>query len=162
MEITQARVRELFDYRDDGALIWKVSLGNRAKAGTRAGSVRQHGYFNIKIDGNKFLAHRLVFLWHHGYVPAFIDHVNGVPGDDRIENLRPATRSQNMGNRKLNANSRSGLKGVQWRERDSKWRARITLNGRQKELGLFDTAEKAHAAYLEAARLLHGEFARGA
>jgi hypothetical protein len=87
-----------------------------------------------------------------------VDHINLNGLDNRRTNLRPATRAQNMHNRRLNANNTSGYKGVS-RDR-SKWRAHIKLNSRQRSLGTFATPEQAARAYDAAARELFGQFAR--
>jgi hypothetical protein len=90
------------------------------------------------------------------------DHINGDGLDNRRVNLRIATTSQNQANTGAPATNTSGFKGVSWRERDKKWRAQIRSNGVYWWLGLFDTPEAAHAAYVAASEVLHGEFARAA
>lgn len=159
MELTQARVRELFDYRDDGQLIWKIRSG-RAATGHVAGTMDVHGYKTVRFSGKTYKVHRLVFLWHHGFLPEEVDHVNMNRSDNRVENLRSASTSQNQANRRARSVNASGLKGVTWKPRHQKWEARIGVNGRLIYIGLFDSPEKAHAAYVEAARRHHGEFAR--
>ena len=157
MELTQARVRELFEYQDDGLLVWRVTNSNRCKVGSIAGSVRQDGYRSIKINGRAHYAHRLVFLWHHGYMPELVDHEDTDPRNNRISNLRDADWTDNQGNRK--GSRPELLKGVDWKPRIGKWQARITVKGKQVYLGLFETQEEAHAAYVEAAERYFGEFA---
>jgi hypothetical protein len=92
-----------------------------------------------------------------------IDHINGDRLDNRIENLRTATYSQNSANAKRHSRNTSGLKGASKRFKNGKWTGRwqasITYQRKQINLGYFDTKEEAHAAYLEAARRLQGEFA---
>ena len=126
-----------------------------------SGSTRKDGYAKIRVNGKPHYAHRLVYLYHHGTMPEVIDHIDGNPANNRIENLRPADMRQNQGNRRK---SQRGLlpKGVDWKPSIGKWQARITVDGRQVYLGVFDTAEIAHAAYVEAARRYFGEFARSA
>ena len=159
-ELTQARVRELFEYREDGTLLWKVTNSNRAKAGSVAGSTRADRYVKVRIDGKPHYAHRIVYLWHFGEIPVLIDHIDGDPSNNRVDNLRPADFHKNQGNRKL-GRSRSS-KGVDWKPILNKWQARITINGRFVFLGLFATEEDAHAAYIDAACKHFGEFARSA
>ena len=156
--ITQSRIHELFDYRD-GQLIRKVAKGNRAKAGTVAGSPHVKGYITICVDYKSYLAHRLVFLFHHGYMPEFIDHKNQNKKDNRIENLREATKAQNNENQKLNKTNKSGFKGVSWQKKNNKWAAYISVNNKTKNLGLYETPESAHEAYCKAAKQQFGEFA---
>lgn len=92
----------------------------------------------------------------------FVDHINGNGLDNRRVNLRMATNAQNQWNRKTSRSNPLGLKGVSWERRTCKWRARIGANGVNIMIGTFDTPEAAHEAYCEAARRLHGEFARTA
>lgn len=160
MELTQARVRELFDYQKDGNLVWRVTNSNRAQAGSIAGYVRKDGYRTIRIDGHPHYAHRLVYLWHHGFMPDLVDHRDTDPTNNRIDNLRDADGVGNQGNRV--GSRKDTMKGVDWKARSQKWQARITVNKKQVYLGLFDTQEAAHAAYVAAAQKYFGEFARAA
>ena len=90
----------------------------------------------------------------------FVDHISGDGLDNRRKNLRFATNTQNQHNRRLCRASTSGLKGASLHKPSGMWRARIRCSGKQYDLGSFDTAEEAHAAYCEASRRLHGEFGR--
>lgn len=133
--------------------------------GDRAGTINADGYRQIqfKIDGRKrgFKEHRLAWLLVHGKWPTNqIDHVNGDRSDNRIVNLREATNSQNMMNRKLNANSGSGVKGVSFHRGSQRWRARLQFNGKRIHLGDFKNKEAAEIAYEAAAKRHFGEFAR--
>lgn len=162
MELTQEIVRELFDYRNDGKLIWKCYRSHNARRGDVAGFLKDNGYLYVSIFDRKYLVHRVIFLWHHGYFPDQVDHINTVRTDNRIENLRKASRSQNMHNTRARSNNTSGFKGVSWCKRKLKWRMSICVNYRQIFGGYFDTAEAAHEAYKKAADKYHGEFARAA
>ena len=88
------------------------------------------------------------------------DHENGVPLDNRRGNLRDATHAQNMWNKGRRSDNTSGYKGVNWHVRKQAWQARISANGVRHHLGYFSTKEAAYAAYCEAAKFYHGEFAR--
>jgi hypothetical protein len=101
-----------------------------------------------------------VFLYHHGYIPDYIDHINGDSLDNRIENLREATQSLNGANSKLAKSNTSGFKGVTWRKDTKKWMAQITKNKKHYNLGSFENIEAAATAYRIAAEKLFGEFAR--
>jgi hypothetical protein len=142
-------------YRDDLAASWNGKMPGRL-AGTNL-----YGYVSIRINGRRYLAHRLAWIMVRGPIPpgCQIDHADKDPSNNRLDNLRLATQSQN------NANSihksASGVKGVTWRADRGRWQARITINKRSKNLGYFATAGEAHMAYLERARAQYGQFARG-
>lgn len=87
-----------------------------------------------------------------------VDHINGDTLDNRRINLRIVTRAQNMWNRKLNKNNKSGYKGVS--KDGNLWRAAIQKNKQRITLGWFKTPKEAHEAYCKAAAELFGEFAR--
>ena len=147
--ITQSRLIELFDYQD-GRLVRKVKCG-RMPAGSIAGYKAQNGYVIVRVDNAYHLLHRLIFLMHKGVLPSNIDHINRNPSDNRIENLREATLTQNQGNRKQDHRNKSGFRGVVWNKRRAKWQAQIGINGKSKYLGIFDTAEEAYLKYCQEA-----------
>lgn len=89
-----------------------------------------------------------------------IDHINGNGLDNRRDNIRLATHTQNMRNTKLRKNNKTGYKGVMWNTRRRKFQTYITVNSKLIYLGQFDLAEEAHKAYCDAAVKYHGEFAR--
>ncbi len=157
--LNQARVQELFDYRD-GALYWRIRPSNNAKMSEPAGTLRTDGYRAIQVAGRLHFAHRLVWLWHHGEAPEFLDHIDGNQRNNHIENLRPATSSQNGANSRKPSTNTSGFKGVTWNKAAGRFKAQITVNGRKTHLGYFTDPETAHAAYIDAAKQFHGEFAR--
>ncbi len=133
------------------------------KFGGSAGVIKGK-YRRIAIDGRSYTASHLAWFHYHGTRPvALIDHKNGDGRDNRIENLRQATYSQNSQNIGVRRNSSTGLKGAQrFNRRHCRYRFRstITANGKRIFLGLFHTAEEAHAAYCAKAAELHGEFKR--
>lgn len=88
------------------------------------------------------------------------DHVNGNPLDNRRENLRSCTRTENVHNTRMNHDNKSGFKGVYWNKRAKKWYAQIANNGKHHHLGTFNTAQEAAVAYNAVAHELHGEFAK--
>lgn len=133
---------------------------NTRYAGKSAGSMNNSGYLKIGIDDEQFLAHRIAWLMFHGSsVPHDIDHVDGNRTNNRIANLRAATRAENLANmRRLKTNT--GIKGVYFDAKRQKFQAHITVSYRQHNLGRFDTLEEAITARREAAMRLHGSFAR--
>jgi hypothetical protein len=157
MEITQELVKELFEYRA-GLLLRKVRTSNNIKIGEIA------GYFNHKLNrfyigvaGKSHPISRIIFLWHNGYLPEEVDHINGNPYDNRIENLRAATHGENMFNRNPNKGCISKYRGVS--KHCGKWQGAISKEGKKFHLGTFNTETEAALAYNKSAVKLHGEFA---
>ena len=132
------------------------------RAGAIAGTLTNRGYRQLKIEQRFYSAGPLAFIWMTGRWPTkVIDHANCIKDDNRWSNLRAATRSQNAANGHIRKNKLySNLKGVTWSKRDQMFRATIKVNYRLINLGRFDTQEKAHAAYVAAARRHFGSFAR--
>jgi hypothetical protein len=145
-------------HRPDAPQGWNTRF-----AGKPAGSVDFFGYTNIRIIVSTYKAHRMAWLFVHGEWPTLeIDHINGDRSDNRIGNLRQATRIQNMQNHKGWA-KKTTPKGVTRRDRYGKtvYLAQINPGGKRSvHLGTFQTVEAAAAAYAEASRKYHGEFGR--
>ncbi len=156
----QEKLKELFEY-NDGNLIWKVRKARATKIGQIAGVKDQRGYVKITIDGKGYYAHRLIWIWHNGeLLDAKLDHINTNTSDNRIENLRIATQSQNNGNRNIPVNNTSGCKGVSWSKKLGKWKVSIASNGVKIHLGYFENLDEASVAYNVAAEKHFGDFAR--
>lgn len=157
--IRQERLKELLHYcPETGAFTRLIKTSNRIKIGSVAGYARPGCRLVISVDGKLYHAHRLAWFWMTGEWPKDqINHINGVRDDNRWDNLREATRSQNQQNRKVNSNNKSGYMGVSWQRRAGKWVAHIKIAGCNRYLGLFTTPEDAHAAYL-AAKAEHHQF----
>lgn len=159
-------LRQRLDYDPStGHLAWKhcdamPSWWNARYAGKSAFTAPdKDGYGKGQIAGRRYFAHRIAFAIFHGHWPTeTIDHINGKKLDNRIINLREASRSQNQSNRPKQKNNTSGFKGVT-RHRDG-WMAKIKLNGKTHYVGTFKTPEEASAAYAAAAKTIHGDFAR--
>jgi hypothetical protein len=156
---TQERLKELIYYHpESGDFIWLVSQG-RAQAGRQAGCLDEQGYVRIKIDGVKYKAHRLAWVYMTGQKPlAQIDHKNRVRHHNEWSNLREADGVQQNANKGVQRNNACGVRGVSlWKGR---WRAVIYKSKKQKFLGYFGSKEDAAAAYREAAQQHFGDFAR--
>lgn len=162
--LTQERLKEILHYNPaTGLFTWLVRPGkfSRRRIGDIAGYSRpDDGYVTIRIDGRGYYGHRLAFLYMTGKFPDHDgEHKNTDGSDNRWENLREATRSQNLANTKVKRNSVTGVKGVSIHH-SGKYKARILLNGKPVNLGHYDTIEFAAAAYAKAANDKSGEFAR--
>ena len=155
--ITQAELKNLVDYVG-GKLIAKTNSKQR-KVGTVIGTLTPKGYLLASVQGRLQRVHRLVFLYHHGYMPIQVDHIDGNRINNKIENLREATSSQNNQNRK--ATSSSGIKGVVWHKQSKKWVASICVNRKSVHLGSFLSIEEAALVANKARQSAHGEFYRG-
>ena len=160
--LTAERVRELLNYAPEtGVFTWRVNRGGTANSGSVAGHIDQDGYGRICVDGPHYVASRLAWLYMTGNEPPnTVDHRDLNKVNNRWSNLRAATVLQNMRNRSKYRNNTSGFKGVCRHKPGGKFKAQISVNGRRVHLGCFDTAEAAYAVYCEAAKKLHGEFAR--
>ena len=149
---------KLFDYRD-GKLIRKIKTSNCVNVGDVAGHVRADGYSSVFLNGKHEYTHRIVFLMMNGYLPKYIDHINGNPSDNRIENLREATFAQNVWNTKNRRSNTSGQKGISLCKQTGRWACKFWVNGKVLWLGRFDSFELAKSAMDEARKIHHGEFA---
>jgi hypothetical protein len=157
-KVTQERLKEIFDYID-GHFVCKIPR-SILKIGDVVGTQRKDGYVEICIDKKIYLVHRLVFMFFNGYFPKEIDHINNIRNDNRIENLREVTHTQNQWNHAKRKNNTSGFKGVDFNKQNNKWRAQIRQNSKKLHLGLFLTPEEAYQAYCKAAIASRKEFAR--
>ena len=151
------KLREHLHYdKETGVLSWKKIPSNLIKLGP-TGFMRPDGYLAIGFDYKVYTAHRLAWMLVTGKQPErHIDHINGIRHDNRWANLRECSRTENGQNlkRAYSNNKSSGLLGA-YHHNSGRWCSRIQINGKAKSLGLFDTKEEAHAAYIKAKRELH-------
>jgi hypothetical protein len=155
--MTQDEALQLFEYRD-GRLHHRTASRGR-KIGDTIGAINGTGYRRVGIGGKYYTEHALIYLMHHGYIPSEIDHINGIRNDNRIENLRSVTRSENQYNKGKCRNNTSGHRGVSWHSKSRAWNVRVIKNGKTvfqtyaKDLELAGfIAEKARLKY-------YGQFA---
>lgn len=153
------KIRDCFDYLD-GNLYWKTKVNRWTPVGKKAGTVRPDGYLDISLNMRKHLAHTLVWRWHNGDIPdgMFIDHIDRDRLNNKIENLRLCTKSQNNQNASIRKDNTSGVKGVSFHKKTGKWQASIGIESKMKYIGLFSTIELAEKAMAEARAFFHKEF----
>lgn len=156
--ITQELVLHLFDYRD-GQLYWRVRPSTSVQIGAIAGSVNSTGYKQTRIDKKIYLNHRIIFLWHYGWLPKNVDHKDKNPLNNKIDNLRSATEAENSWNAKLRVDNTSGIKGVYKTKSDKKWRVQVQVNNKRKNIGGFDDLELAELVAIMAREKYHGAYA---
>ena len=154
-------MRRLLKYdEENGGFIWIASRTpnqRRIIVGKAAGGSDGRGYKSLLLFGHKFKVHRLVWLWHHGFLPeTMLDHKNGSRSDNRIDNLRQSAAVENI----RNSVKKSGQMALGVLKTPiGRFNARIQIPGGKKVyLGTFDTEAEAAAAYVGAATILHGEF----
>ena len=161
--ITQERLKELFDYQD-GNLVWKVKKASCVNIGTIAGWANRdvHGqqYMNIQLDKKAYKLHRLVFMYHYGYFPLKVDHIDGNRFNNKIENLREVNASQNAQNSKFRKSNKSGYKNVSFEKRNNKWRVTLQVDGVAKSFGYYEDIELAGLVAAEARNKFCGQYAR--
>lgn len=165
-ELTQELLKKLLHYDPEtGIFTWKergIELFNKANAwkrwntsfsGKTAGSefiIRLKPYRSISIFAKNYYEHTLVFFYMTGRWPIAIDHINGSGTDNRWENLREASQSENCKNTRKRSNNSSGYMGVSWHSGSGKWRPMIMVNGKNKSLGLYKNIEDAVKARISA------------
>ncbi len=160
---SQAALRELLRYDPEtGIFTWrsrgkKHQLWDNKNAGKIAGNVSKNGYIRITIRNKNYWAHRLAWVYVYGAITKLdVDHENLIKTDNRISNLRLATRSQNHANKPSRVGSLP--RGVA--RNHKRYLAQISVARKYIYLGTFDTPEQAHANYVAAAKKYYGEFAR--
>lgn len=151
--ITQELLKELFDYREDGNFV-------RKKTGTVPSKENPtQGYKVVDVKRTNQRLHRMIFLYHHGYLPEIVDHIDGNTLNNKIENLRGADYQTNQFNRKKPKNKSNPCKNVNMNH-IGKWIVQLKVNKKNKYFGCFDDLELADLVAHEARNLYYGAFAR--
>ena len=124
------------------------------------GTLHNEGYLRVCLDRKHYLIHRLIAI---AFIDnpdnkLFVDHINGIKIDNRIENLRWATGTENHHNSKMPINNTSGTKGVCWYKNNNKWHAQIKIDGKKVHIGYFVNIEDAIKARQQKAKEIYGDF----
>ena len=158
MKLSQETLKSELHYDPATGLFTRARAASTfRKVGEVAGGADRNGHIRISIGNRLYSAHRLAWLYVYGIHPSgAIDHINGNRSDNRIANLRDVTLSVNQQNqRAAQKHNSTGLLGVTFNKARGRFQAQIGLGKDRRYLGLFDTAEAAHAAYVTAKRALH-------
>ena len=156
-DLTLSYLHTLFEYKD-GVLYRKIARAN-TKVGDEAGWIGNKGYKLVGLNYKCILEHRIIFMMFHGYMPKFVDHINGNIKDNRIENLREANCITNGYNQKLTKRNTSGCKNVSWNKQRGKWVVRIVHSKKKVKQWYVDDFELAELIAYEARIKFHGDFA---
>jgi len=156
--ITQELLKSHFKY-ENGNLIWIKPTSFRKKINSIAGTSNKKclviGFFR-----KNYMAHRLIFMYHYGFMPKIIDHIDGNPYNNNIENLREVNNTQNSQNSKLSKSNKLGYKNVSFKKDINKFRVRLVINGKETNFGNFADIELADLVAQEARDKYFGKFAR--
>ncbi len=158
MVLSSDYIKSLFNYQD-GKLIRRITRSPNAKKGDCVGSLNGRGYLHVNIDGKFHYVHRLIFLYHNGYTPEVLDHIDGDKTNNNINNLRECSNMENSHNSKTPSHNKSGIKGVCWATRERKWMAYVKLNKKCSYFGLHSDIRDAEKAAIKGRMELHGDFA---
>ena len=158
MDISKEELDKLFEYDPEtGVFKSKTARPRSGPAGTAVGWPDKDGYLRVNINYKSYPLHRIAFVMMGEELPINVDHINGVVDDNRWENLRAATLSQNACNRELRQKPKSGYKGVRWV--GGKWVAIVKSKGKQHYGGRYLKPEDAFKAACRLREQLFGEFA---
>lgn len=162
MAISHDRLLELLIYEPATGLFRRKIAQGRFDAGSVSGSISAKiGYWEVSVDGQRYYGHRLAWFYMTREWPvATVDHKNLVRSDNKWENLRAASKAQQIMNTPITKRNKSGVKGIFFDQQTQKWGAEIRVNGIRVWLGRFDSLDVAEAIILEKRSELHGQFAR--
>lgn len=158
--IDHSCLREIFEYSEDGAFVERGKRKRHAAGEKTSGWVEGHGYRRLYVSGKTYLLHRLIYFYHHGVMPKFIDHIDGDKTNNRIENLRECTHAENMANRRKLKVTSSKYRGVVFLPNRRAWAAIGRHNKKSYYIGYFKNENEAAEAFNEFAKEKYGAFAR--
>jgi len=151
------------NFRYENGFLYRISVRGGEKIGNKAGWLTYcngRPYWKLNINKKTKYLHHAIFLLHHGFLPKYIDHIDGDSTNNKIENLRAATQSQNMANSLLSKANTSGYKGVTYCKVSQKWKAQLGYQMKCINLGSFDNKEDAFQAYQLASKAQFQNFSR--
>lgn len=160
-DITQEELKNALDYNSNtGVFRWKKKISKKVNIGQMAGYEAncrgELGYWNIRIFGTRYFAHRLAWLYEYGYLPEnFIDHIDRNKLNNAISNLREVISQCNLRNTGNWGHNTSGVKGVTYDPNRSKWASAVQVDNKRKYLGRYTSFDNAVCARLAAEQCLN-------
>ena len=160
--ITKDYLNYLFEYKN-GELFWKNKTSQFAniKIGQKAGAFGKEDYQYVAFNKIRKPLHSVIYCMFYGKMPKMIDHIDGNVYNNKIENLREVSHSQNMQNSKKRKDNNSGIKGVNFHNSSKKWIVRLAINGVRKYFGSYNDIDYAKFVADAMRYKYHGKFARG-
>lgn len=159
--VTIERVKELFEYNPATGLFTRLIKVKRHNKGDVAGCLKKDGYVVIKIDGVIYYAHRLAYFYMTGrWFDGETDHKDLNRSNNKWDNIRESTYSQNQMNTGLWKTTTSGHKGVHWDKSSKKWRVRMGVNNKVLNFGSYESFEEACVVRKNKEIEFFGEFSR--
>ncbi len=151
-------INDIFLYKN-GELFWKKPR-KKTFIGEKAGHINKKGYHQITINKKIYPLHRIIFFMFHGYFPDCVDHIDNDKNNNKIENLRAATLTQNQYNKPISPKNTSGYKNVCLDKKTNKWFVRMRLNGKDQNFGSYFNKEIANFVASTMRHKYHKEFAK--
>jgi hypothetical protein len=155
--ITQEFLHKMYEYRN--GVLYKKPQSKRSKSNLIAGTIRKDGYVRLSINNKLYYSHRFIYMMFYGEMPIQIDHIDGNPSNNKIENLRKANNFQNSLNKSITKANTSGYKNVYWHKSASKWSVEIKAYDKKMYFGVFEDLELADLVAQEARAKYHKEWA---
>ena len=155
--ITQEFLHKMYKYQN--GVLYRKPQTKRCKSDLIAGTTRKDGYTRVSINKKLYYSHRLIYMMFYGEMPVQIDHIDGNPSNNCVENLRPANNTQNSFNKAITKANTSGYKNVYWHKSGKKWSVEIKVYSKKMYFGLFEDLELADLVAQEARDKYHKEWA---
>ena len=153
--ITQKELKEEIYYDKESGKFYRLPSFKEIKV-----KENKDGHIRFRVKNTRYFAHRLAWIYTYGEILSeTIDHINGNPSDNRLSNLRQASRKENSRNSKMFSSNSSGVKGVYWHKNKKCWYAHCRVNNIRHFVGLFKNIKDAEIAVNTFRELYHGEFA---